>query len=127
LSTDSTTLTAGKTALFTVVSKPPCVLGLGCSGIAARCGVGGRGDGCWKFPSVRPRASGRLRDSERYAASRSVPPKHGRIQCCSRHAPRDRCAWPATRWRDPQDRFLPKIFNAGSEGNLMLGGLIEEW
>jgi hypothetical protein len=38
--------------------------------------VGG-GDGCRKFPSIRPRASGRLRDGKRHAASRSVPQSMG--------------------------------------------------
>ncbi|HEY8751369.1 MAG TPA: hypothetical protein VIM11_25540 [Tepidisphaeraceae bacterium] len=63
--------------LFPVVSGMPWVFGLGCRGIAARCGVGGRGDVCWKFLHVRPRVSGRLRDGECHAASGSVPQSMG--------------------------------------------------
>jgi hypothetical protein len=42
---------------------------------------------------------------------------------CSRHAPRDRSAWPPPRSVPVLCRFLSTLSNAGSRGNSMVGGI----
>ena len=82
-----------KTAPFPVVSELPQHVGVGCIGIAARCGVGGRGDrnrqigiGSLSRSTTAPRPAARdqrprrgrvrLRELERFLGC----PRHGR--CC---------------------------------------------